>query len=130
MQFWTAPCCGKPANEPDLSVQRKSLVEAVHTELSAGEENGSVAYRPPSWFQQIRWLGIAEVERWFCRLVPFTYSHIHEVRRESSSTQNLWHETQITSGYARMHESAANVDGKSTGKPAASDEAVDGYVLT
>jgi len=66
----------------------------------------------------------------FYRLVPFTYSHIHEVRRESSSTQNLRRETQITSGYARMHESAANVDGKSTGKPAASDEAVDGYVLT
>jgi hypothetical protein len=29
-----------------------------------------------------------------------------------------------------MHESATNVDGKSTGKPAASHEAVDGYVFT
>jgi hypothetical protein len=28
-----------------------------------------------------------------------------------------------------MHESAANVDGKSTGKPAASREAVDGQVF-
>ena len=29
-----------------------------------------------------------------------------------------------------MHESAANVDGKSTRKPAASGEAVDGHVFT
>ena len=66
----------------------------------------------------------------FYRLVPSTYSHIHEVRRESSSTQNLRHETQITTNYARVHESAANVDGEFAGKPAASGEAVDGHVFT
>jgi hypothetical protein len=41
----------------------KDLSKLCIRELSAGEENGSVGYRPPSWFQQIRWLGITEVER-------------------------------------------------------------------
>jgi hypothetical protein len=43
----------------------KDLSKLCIRELSAGEENGSVGYCPPSWSQQIRWLGIAEVERWF-----------------------------------------------------------------
>jgi len=36
----------------------------------------------------------------------------------------------ISTNYERTHESAANVDGKSTGKPAASREALDGHVFT
>jgi len=35
----------------------------------------------------------------------------------------------ISTNYARAHEFAANVDGESTGKPAASREAVDGHVF-
>jgi hypothetical protein len=116
-----------PMNQIDQCSEKDSSKLCIR-ELSAGEENGSIGTVLLHGSNRLDGCCIAE---WNDGFIGWYHSPIPTFMRfDENPHRRKIYATKHKLRYARMHESAANVDGKSTRKPTASHEAVDGYVFT